>query len=112
MAMKVVNCLAAMGLAVNNKAGAVFRAAVFFGQLLRFEKQLPNEGCIGRIRIHYVINVLFGNYQKMHRRLGIKIVESKDFLIFVHFIGRDLPSRYFTENAIVHDHEYITNCGI
>jgi len=44
MNMKVIDGLAAVGLAVDHEAGAVFGAAGVFGEFLGLEKQPSKEG--------------------------------------------------------------------
>ena len=103
MAVEVIDCLAAVGFAVNHEAGAFFGAAIAFRKLLGPEKQPSQEGRVLCIHFHNVPDMLFWNHQEMYRRLGVHIMEGQKFLILVNFLGGNIAFYYFTENAIAHD---------
>jgi len=102
MAVEVVYCLAAVGFAVNDKPCAFFRTATTLGDFLRFEEQPPQQARIPGIHFHHVADMLFRNYQYMHRRLGVHVVKGKDFLVFVYLFCGYFPAYNSTENAVAH----------
>jgi len=103
MTVNVIYCLASVGFAIYNKSSAFFFAAGTFGKLLGFKKQLPHEFCVGCIQFHDVLDMFFGNYKKMYRRLRIQIMESQKFFIFVKFIRRNFSVCDFTKYAVFHE---------
>ena len=98
--------LTSVGLAVNDKTGAVFGAARTLGKFLSLEKQPSKEGRIGGIQFHNAPDMLFGDHKKMYRRLRVYIMESQEFLIFVDLFGRNLLLYYFAKNTVTHDPKY------
>jgi hypothetical protein len=46
-------------------------------------------------------DMLFGNNQKMNRRLGSNVVEGYDIVVLKEFVGRYIPFYYFAEKAVV-----------
>jgi hypothetical protein len=102
MNMKMINGLAAVGLAVDHEAGAPFAAVKAFGEFLCPEKQAAKKSRIRGVQIHYAPDMLFGDHQEVNRRLGVHIVEGQEFLVFKNLVGRNLPFYNFTENAVAH----------
>ena len=100
--VEVIHGLAAVGLAVDDKPGALFAAAKFFGNFLCLKQKPPQEDSVGGFQFHYVPDMPFGNHQKMNRRLGIHVVEGQEFVVLENLFGRDLPLYDFTENAVAH----------
>ena len=103
MAVNMIDCLASVGFTVDHKTPAFFFTAGTFGKFLGFEKQLSHELCVGGVQFHNVLDMFFRNHKKMHRRLRIQVMESQEFLIFVHLIGRNLPIYYLAKNTVFHD---------
>ena len=63
-------------------------------------KNMRNDITILRRNFIGAGDVLFGNYQKMNRRLGVNVVKRQDLLIFVNLLRRDLPRSDFAKQAI------------
>ena len=97
MAVQVIHGLSAVGLAVDHKTGALFGAAVFFGEFLGFYKQLPKQCHVGGFSFHEVFYVFFGYYQEVNRRLGVDVGKGEKFIIFIQLFGRDFPADNLTE---------------
>ena len=102
MYVKMIHGLAAVCLAVDNKACALFTATVALGKLLGLEKQTAEQGRIGTVRFHDIPDVLFRDHQEMHRRLGVKIMKGQSFIVFIYFFGRDFTFNYFAKYTFTH----------
>jgi len=102
MAVKVIYRLTAVGLAVNHKTGALFFAAVLFGNFLGPKKQPSKQGSVFGAGFHNAPDMLFGYYQEMYRRLGVNVRECQKFIIFEQFLGRNFPADDFTEYTVAH----------
>jgi hypothetical protein len=112
MTVEVIHSLSSVGFAIDHKTSAVFRASVFGGKFLSLEKQPSEEGGVGGVRLHDIPYVLFGNHQKMHRRLRLKIIKSKKFGVLVYLFCRNLPPDYFAKNTVIHDDSIQKNRNI
>jgi hypothetical protein len=102
MAVEVIHGLAAVSLAVDHKAGALFGAALFRRKLLGLKEEASQKGLIFPLQLHDVFDVPFGDDKKMNRRLGRNVVKGHKLIIFVDLFGRNFTGRYFTENTIAH----------
>jgi hypothetical protein len=102
MAVKVIDSLPAVRLAVDYKAGSVLGAAVAFCEFLGLKKEAPHEGSVGGFQLHDVPDVLFVNQEKMHRGLGIQVFEGQKLVILVYFLGWNFPACDFTKNTFAH----------
>jgi hypothetical protein len=80
--MKVIHGLPAVGLAVDDKAGAFFGAALPGGEFLGCIEKPAQQGGAAVPKLHDIRDVLFGDHQKMDRRLGGGIVEGENILVF------------------------------
>jgi len=94
MTVQVIHGLSAVGFAVDHETGALFGAAILFGDFLGFYKQLPKQGCVGGFAFHDVFYVFFGYHQEVNRRLGVDVGEGKKFIIFIQLFGGDFPADY------------------
>jgi len=76
-------------------------------QLFLFRKpldtgeDLPHEGLVFFLEMSNTGNVLFWNYQDMHRRSRVDIAKSDDPLVLKDNVRRDLSGGYPTEHAVV-----------
>ena len=102
MAVDMIHRLAPVGLAVDHKTGALFGAAQLRRQFLGLVEKPAQEGRLFRPKFHYIGDVFFGDHQKMHRRLGIQVVEGQEFPILVDLPGGDLTLDDFTKYAVAH----------
>jgi len=102
MAVEVVHGLAAVRFAVDDKPCTLFGAAVTRGKFLGLEKQPSQKGRVGGVQFHYVFDVLFGNHQKMYRRLGVYVIKGKQFIILIQLFGGDFSLNDFAEDTITH----------
>lgn len=67
------------------------------------QEETAEERLIGLIRILKRSDVTLGNHQRMHRRLGIDIVERQSFFVLVDDRGRNTPFDDTAEYAGAHD---------
>jgi hypothetical protein len=111
MYMEVIHGLSPIGLTINHKPGPVFGAALFFGQFLGLVEQSAGQGAILRFQFHDIPDMLFGNQEKMNRRLGGDVVEGQEFIILIDLLARNLPRDDFTKNTITHIFYYTTGIG-
>jgi hypothetical protein len=100
--VEVVHGLAAVGLAVDHKAGALFGAALFRRKLLCLKEEASQEGMIPALQFHDIPDVPFGDDKKMNRRLGRDVVKGQKLVILVDLFGRNFTGRDFTENTVAH----------
>ena len=83
------NGLAGIRAAVGHKPVSVFEFFLFGNQ-----PDSPEAGC--QLAVRRALNVrerhemLFGNHENMHRRLGVNVAESVNIFILIDFAGRDL----------------------
>ena len=70
------------------------------GDLRDLFKDVGHHRAVLRRDIVGPADVLLRDHQHVHRRLRIKVLERQDLVVFIHFIGRDLPVRDFTKNAV------------
>jgi hypothetical protein len=103
MNMKMIYGLAAVGLTVDHKPGAIFGKAQFHSQFLGLVQQPSGQVYVFGLKFHDVWDMLFGDQKKMHRRLGGDIVKSQRLIVLVYFLARDLTFYDFTKNAIIHN---------
>ena len=102
MDVKMIHGLPAIGLAVNDKAGALLGAALSGRKFPGLVEDPAQQGRVTVPKLHDVRDVLFGDYQKMNRRLGGNIVKGENL-----FVLKDLPGRNFafydsTKNTVTH----------
>jgi hypothetical protein len=103
----VVNGLAAVALAVDDKPRSFFSAAQFFCQLLGFIENLPQKAAVSRFQVHNARDMPFRDDEEMHRRLWVHIMKGKHIVILVDFLAGDFPLNNFTENTVTHTFYYI-----
>jgi hypothetical protein len=106
MDMEMIHRLAPVGFTVDHKAGPLFGAALFHGQLLGLKEQIAQKAAVRGVHLHDIPDMLFGDYQKMNRPLGGNVVESQHPVIFVNFPTGNFPGDNFTKNAVAHDEKY------
>jgi hypothetical protein len=103
MDVEVIHGLAAVGLAVNHKAGAFFAAALFHRQFLGLVEQPSQKNRSGSpAGFHNVPDMLPGNHQEVYRRLGDGVVEGQHFIIFIDLPAGNFPGGDFTKNTVAH----------
>jgi hypothetical protein len=103
MDMEVIHRLTTVGFAVNYKAGTLFAAALFHRQFLGFVEQPPQKNrSAGPAGFHDVPDMLFGNHQEVHRRLGDGIVEGQHFIILIDLPAGNFPGGNLAKNTVAH----------
>ena len=95
------HALARVLAAVVDQAEAALHAAEL-GDLRDLFKDVGHHRAVLRRDIVRPADVLLRDHQHVYRRLGVQVLERQDLIVFIHFIGRDLPVRDFTKNT-VHD---------
>ena len=99
--MHMPDRLSGVCIAVNNTAVAPVRDALRFGNIPRDQMQAANEFGVVVIQIIERGDVLFGNNQKMNRRLWIDVLESQNIIIFIQCIGFNFSRHHFAKQAFV-----------
>jgi hypothetical protein len=112
MNMEVIHSLAPIGLAVDHKPGAFFPAALFRRQFLGLKQQVSQKAAVSFFQFHNIFDMLFGDHQKMNRRLGGDVVEGQHPVILVHFFTGNLPGDNFAENAVIHNEKVYHGRGV
>jgi hypothetical protein len=102
MDVEMIHRLPAVGLAVDYKPGAFFAASQLYRQFPRRINELPGQSRVAFRYFHDIPDVLFGNYQKVNRRLRRGVMEREDFVILENFFGGNFSPCDFTENAVIH----------
>ncbi len=67
-------------------------------------KQFARQCIVLFLQGSYILHVLFGNEEHMHRRLWIQVLESINILILVHAGRGYLLLRDSAKDAILHPH--------
>jgi hypothetical protein len=62
----------------------------------------PQEGGVFPFQFHHVGDVFPGDHQKMYRRLGIQVMESQEFPVFVDLFAGDFALYDFAKNTVRH----------
>jgi hypothetical protein len=102
MDMKVIHGLPAVRFAVNNKAGALPGAALSGRKFPGLVENPAQQSRVTIPKLHDVRNVLFGDYQKMNRRLGGNIVKGENLLVLKDLPGRNFALYDSTKNTVTH----------
>jgi hypothetical protein len=97
MDMKMIHGLPAVGLAVDNKAGALFAAAQSGGKLLGLEDEPSGKVRVSIFKLHNVPDMPFWNQEEMKGRLGVHIVESQHIAVLIDFFRGYFPGNDFAE---------------
>jgi hypothetical protein len=103
MQMEMIHGLTTVTLGIYHKTRALFPAAQFFCQLLRFIQQPASQGSVIRLNFHQIPDVFFRYKQKMYRRLRVYIMKGQRFTVFVNFFAGDFPGDNFAKNAFTHN---------
>lgn len=99
MRMQVRDQLTRPATAVNNKL-KIPGALNSFRKLSGRFKKSPSKRQITRIERLNVLNMFFGNYQKMDRRLGRNIFDYDNAIVFKHDLAWKFFSNDLAENTI------------
>jgi hypothetical protein len=100
MDMEVENFLPGKPIAINNKPIAFLRDSMFIGELLCEQEHLANKLGVPFFKIREGRYVLLWCNQHVDRGLRINVFKSKQLLVLVDFVSRNVASNDFAENAI------------
>jgi hypothetical protein len=101
MKMKMPDRLTAIFVAVIDDAETTFGATAFFRQLTGNLESVPDQLIVCGRQIKRRPDMLARKNQQMGRRLGGNILNGNHLIILKHDLGRDLPGKNFTKDAIV-----------
>jgi hypothetical protein len=91
MHVYVIDRLATQVVAVHHDAKA-FLATLLVGQALGGEENVAGERLVVLfVQVVEGGDMLLGDNQKMHWRLGRNVVEGNNLIVFVYLLRRDLP---------------------
>lgn len=100
--MKMLDGLPRMVSTVGDDAEAISRKPLLCGDLSNDFEHMGNRSGIICIHMSGGWNMLLGNHQDMHGRLGIDIVEGQNAIVFIDLFRGDFSSDDFTKQAVVH----------
>src|SRR6185436_3017064 len=103
VAMQMWNGLARVRSIVKNQTVSVLLEPELLGNMCRFQKQMSQHLVIFGSRFRNARDRLLGDYEHVHRCLGLDVAECKHLVVFVHNCGRNLPCDNFFEQGFAHD---------
>ena len=96
--------LAAVAAGVDDGSEAV-RAAFLLGKLRHEVDHFTQECGIFGFGRSQGLDVLLGNNQKMHGRLGVDVAEGEHVVVFIDLAAADFAARNLAENTIIELHD-------
>jgi hypothetical protein len=105
MDMEVIHGLPSVGFTVDDKAGAFPGAALFRGEFLGRIEKPSQQGSAVVPKFHDIRDMLFGDHQKMDRRLGGGVVEGENILVLEDLPGGDFAFYDSAKNTIAHGNQ-------
>lgn len=102
MQVKVRHRLAGLAIGVDDHPEAAFGNAQLARQARSDQMQVTEQTGILRLRLEQALHMARGDYQHMHRRLGVEVVKGDDAVILIYQVCRQFATGNLAENAFCH----------